>query len=67
MNPDRPPKSLKSWLPNQQTAAWKIIVFWLAVVAGLTMFFEPIVAKKAAERLMKPAMQLVCSAGAKCT
>lgn len=54
-------------LPSSRTPAWKIALFWCVVVAGLTAYFEPIAAERAAKRLIGPAVQLFCSAGAKCT
>jgi len=50
-----------------QASAWKIALFWVAVAAGLTFFFQPVVAERAAKRLIEPAAQIFCSATSKCT
>jgi len=60
-------KPWRRWMPSSSTPAWKIFLFWLVVVAGLTVYFQPIAAERAAKRLIQPALQLLCSAGAKCT
>ena len=55
------------WARILSASAWKIAVFWVLVALGLTLFFEPIVAERAARRAIQPAIELFCSAGAKCT
>lgn len=54
-------------MPSSSTPAWKIALFWVVVVAGLTFYFQPMAAERAAKRLIQPAVQFFCSAGAKCT
>lgn len=55
------------WSRILNASAWKIALFWVVFVAGLTAYFQPIAAERAAKRLIQPALQLFCSAGAKCT
>lgn len=60
-------KPMGWWARILSASAWKIAVFWVLVALGLTLFFEPIVAERAARRAIQPAIELFCSAGAKCT
>jgi len=63
-----PSKEAPRWLSRLVYApTWKIVIFWVLVAAGLTMFFEPIVAKRAAQRAIQPAVELFCTASSKCT
>jgi len=50
-----------------QASTWKIALFWVAAAAGLTFFFQPVVAERVAKRLIEPASQIFCSATSKCT
>lgn len=54
-------------LPSGATPTWKIVLFWVVVAVGLTFVFEPVAAKRAAKRVIDPAVKLFCSPGAKCT
>ncbi len=63
-----PSKAATRWLSRLVYApTWQIVIFWVLLAAGLTMFFEPIVAKRAAQRAIQPAVELFCTASSKCT
>lgn len=59
-------KPMGWWARILSASTWQIAVFWVLVALGLTLFFEPIVAERAARRALQSAIELFCSAGAKC-